>query len=92
MFCPTTSSGIGVGQAIAVCGLPFPDRVQAQTTENDRLPHSEEYTNEHAHARAEAMLLRDQRAAEAGSPSLRDWRKIHVSWVSLRDSLGTTER
>jgi len=51
---------------------------------------------EHAHARAEAMLLRDQRAAEAGSPSPQDWNKIRglldISWVSLRDSLGTTER
>lgn len=41
----------------------------------------------HAHARAEAMLLRDARA-EAGGVSEQDWSRIHtlldLSWVSLR--------
>lgn len=42
----------------------------------------------HAQARAEAMLLRDRRAEEAGAPSAADWHRINellnVSWNSLR--------
>lgn len=45
---------------------------------------------EHAKARAEAMLIRDMRAA-AGSPSDQDWRKIAElldrSWTSLHDAV-----
>jgi len=50
----------------------------------------EQFTR-HAQARAEAMLLRDRRAEEAGAPSPGDWNKINdllnVSWISLRDAV-----
>jgi hypothetical protein len=53
-----------------------------------RLP--EERFAEHARARGEAMLLRDERA-ESGSPSEADWRRIGElldrSWISLRTAV-----
>jgi len=43
----------------------------------------------HAKARADAMLLRDDRAASAGAPTDRDWRTIGTlldrSWVDLQN-------
>lgn len=43
---------------------------------------------DHAKARADAMLLRDARAEQAGSPSEDDWRRIGAlldrSWVGLQ--------
>lgn len=54
-----------------------------------RLP--EARFTEHAHARAEAMLLRDARA-ESGSLSEADWQRIaallDISWTSLRYAVG----
>jgi hypothetical protein len=50
----------------------------------------------HAQARAEAMLLRDRRADEAGAPSAEDWNRINellnVSWLSLVVQIGNLPR
>ena len=46
---------------------------------------------DHAKARADAMLLRDARAESGGSPSEEDWKRIGVlldqSWVTLQNTV-----